>query len=93
MSTGKILSGLLVGAAAGAVLGILFAPDKGTNTRKKLSKSGEDFVDDLKLKIDAFIENAVDNFNNIKEDAEAIAEKSKYQADEASKEVKKIMGN
>ncbi len=91
MDTGKILGGLILGAAAGAILGILFAPDKGTNTRKKLSKSGEDLVDDLKSKIDDFIEKTMDNFNNIKEDAEVVAEKSKHQAYEAGKEIKKIM--
>ena len=29
-NTGKILTAIAAGAAAGAVLGILFAPDKGT---------------------------------------------------------------
>jgi gas vesicle protein len=31
------LMAFLSGAAIGAVLGILYAPDKGTNTREKLS--------------------------------------------------------
>lgn len=44
----------LSGAALGAIIGILYAPDKGSNTREKLSfqldkykKLLEDFLDDL----------------------------------------------
>ena len=48
MSTGKVLLGVLAGVAAGAMLGILFAPDKGSNTRKKISKKGEDYADAVK---------------------------------------------
>ena len=35
MSKGKLLLGVLAGVAAGALLGILMAPDKGSETRKK----------------------------------------------------------
>jgi len=35
-TTGKYVLGLLGAAAAGTVIGLLIAPDKGTETRKKL---------------------------------------------------------
>ena len=43
MENGKVLLGVLAGVAVGATLGILFAPDSGTNTRKKIMKKGEDY--------------------------------------------------
>jgi gas vesicle protein len=32
MSKGKVILGVLAGVAVGAMLGVLFAPDKGWNT-------------------------------------------------------------
>lgn len=52
MTKGKALLGVLAGVAAGAALGILFAPDRGENTRKKIAKSGEDLADAVNDRIE-----------------------------------------
>jgi len=45
---GKIVTALLAGLAAGAVLGIIFAPEKGSETREKLNESLADLTDAIK---------------------------------------------
>ena len=41
----KVLVAVILGAAAGAVLGMLIAPEKGSECRKKLSSFANDLVD------------------------------------------------
>jgi gas vesicle protein len=52
MTTGKAILSVVAGIATGAVLGILFAPDKGTNTRKKIVRKSEDLVDEVEETIE-----------------------------------------
>lgn len=77
MSNGKFLAGILLGAAAGAVLGVLFAPDKGSDTRKKIAKKTGKLGEDLKAKFDEMSEAIRDKFDSIREDANDMMDKSK----------------
>jgi gas vesicle protein len=54
--SGKVFLGLLAGLAAGALLGVLFAPDKGSETRKKIIQKGEDYTDGIKEKFNSLID-------------------------------------
>ena len=43
--TGRILAAIFIGAAAGAAVGMLFAPDKGSETRRRLAGAAQDLAD------------------------------------------------
>jgi gas vesicle protein len=66
MSTGKIVLGVLAGIAAGAALGVLIAPDKGANTRKKIKQSGADLANDLKENVTTAVDNITHKFARYK---------------------------
>jgi gas vesicle protein len=64
MNNGKVLLGVLAGIAAGTVLGILLAPEKGANTRKNILKKGGDLANRLNKNIDQKFAEIVDTITS-----------------------------
>jgi gas vesicle protein len=65
MKSGKVLLGLMAGLAAGALIGILFAPDKGSVTRKKMYEIGDEYAEELKEKFSDFVDNITQKFEEV----------------------------
>ncbi len=77
MKPQKIIIGALAGLAAGALIGILFAPDKGSVVRGKISKKGEDYLDSIKSTFNSFIDGISVKFDKVKEDTTDIIDSRK----------------
>jgi gas vesicle protein len=88
MNSGKILLGVLAGAAAGAFLGILFAPDKGVNTRKKIMSKGDDFADGLREKFNDFLDQMEGQYTDARDNAEDMMDKGKMKIQEVKSDIK-----
>ena len=73
-NTGKLIGALLVGAAIGGALGILFAPHKGSETRKRILAQGEDLTDGMKEKFNDFLEEIKKEVETVKEKASEFME-------------------
>lgn len=69
MSSGKVILGLVVGVAAGAVLGVLFAPESGKFTRKKISKKGQAYAEEMKEKFNEFLDTISQKVETAKDEA------------------------
>jgi gas vesicle protein len=88
MSTGKVLLGIVAGAATGALLGVLFAPHKGSVTRKKISRATGNYADGVKDKINELLEDITEKFEQVKEDVSEFAQQKMHKNGEAKKEVR-----
>lgn len=67
MSSGKVLASVLAGAAAGAILGILFAPDKGSETRRRISEKGSGLADGVRSRVNEFADGISEKYESVKE--------------------------
>ncbi len=91
MNTGKMILSIAVGVAAGAVIGVLLAPDKGSETRKRISDKSNKYADGLKQEFSDLVENMLNKFDSIKSEAENLAHKGMNKVEDAKNATKKPM--
>ena len=70
MSSSKTLLGLVAGAAIGAIAGILLAPDKGSETRKRISSKTGDLADNVKNSFGEFIDQVKNTYSKADDNME-----------------------
>jgi gas vesicle protein len=87
MDTGKVVLVGLAGLAAGAVLGMLFAPEKGNRTRRQILNKSTDYAEDLKDKFDDIIDSMSNKYESVMNDAEELVNKGKGKFNDAKKEM------
>ena len=80
-NTGKVLGAIFLGAAIGGALGILFAPDKGSETRKKIKTKGNDLTGAVKEKFDKIVDKFKKEVDAVTEQANDFAENGKSVVD------------
>lgn len=88
MSTGKVVLGAVAGLAIGAIGGILFAPEKGSTTRRQIMDKGDEYVDGVKSKLNNVRDSLTEKYETTKRDVEGFVEKGKAKYDNAKKDVK-----
>lgn len=77
-NSNKTLGMLLIGAATGAAVGLLMAPNKGTETREFLYKKGNKVADDLEKRFEDVSKGIKTQIDNSRKELAEMAENGNW---------------
>jgi gas vesicle protein len=72
METGKTAAAVALGVGIGALLGILFAPAKGSKTRQRIMDKGTDFTEEIKDKLDELYQDVANKYDTFIDEIKAV---------------------
>ncbi len=93
MSTNKIFLGLVTAAVAGAVIGLLLAPEDSKRTIRKLKKKTNSLAGDLIAALERSKAKATDAAGELKKEGEAYADEAAGKAEEYVDSAREQVGN
>lgn len=70
------ITSTLIVSAAGVAFGMLYAPQKGSKTRRELSKKNDRYTEYLSEKFDHFLDKISHQLKNVEEQTQHLADKA-----------------
>jgi gas vesicle protein len=80
MKTLTVITVTLGATVIGAALGVLFAPNKGTKTRNRISRKGHEFADYLTDGFDDMMDYATRSIESVEKETSRLAKKGRERA-------------
>lgn len=78
----NLIIGIAAGSAVGGILGLLYAPDKGKETRKKIKEQAHDITDQVKLAKQELAKTIEAKKTDFEDKTEEIISKLSYKAED-----------
>ncbi|MCC5928408.1 MAG: YtxH domain-containing protein [Cyclobacteriaceae bacterium] len=92
MSKSSSFLAFISGAAVGAVLGVLYAPDKGSNTRDKLLYMLNKYKAELQEMINEIMEGEAENYSEAKQEGKKVITDAREKAEKLLEDVDDLIG-